>query len=450
MLKALMERRAALKAALESINTQAVNEAGEARSFTESETTEFDAGMVELKALDARIKDVQEAEAAEARAAAHRVEMGTGTTGDGVTHEPNPVYRRGDSSTSFFRDLFNAEVKGDTASRTRLMAAQETRAGDLTTVAGAGGQFAPPLWLTQDFVALARAGRVTADLMNKDVLPSGVSSINLPTVTGGAATAVTPTQNTNVQDTAMVTSSVTSGITTISGQQIVALQLIAQSGIPFDKVVLLDLARDYATKLDVQVIAGSGAAGQLRGLLNGAGVGATTFTTATPKVTDGTTPANSFYNKVISAIANVSTNRYLPPTALVMHPVRWGWLLEAVDTTGRPIVTVNVPSFNAVAGSDTYPVAQGPVGTMLGLPIYLDPNIPQNLGAGTNEDRAFVIRQDDCWLYESELQSTSFDATYASQNSILFRVLGYSAFIPDRYGKSVNVIAGTGMIVPVL
>jgi len=154
------------------------------------------------------------------------------------------------------------------------MAAQETRAGDLTTVAGAGGQFAPPLWLTQDFVALARAGRVTADLMNKDVLPSGVSSINLPTVTGGAATAVQATQNTNVQDTAMVTSSVASGITTISGQQIVAMQLIAQSGIPFDKVVLLDLARDYATKLDVQVISGSGAAGQLRGLFNGANVGA--------------------------------------------------------------------------------------------------------------------------------------------------------------------------------
>jgi len=94
MLKALMERRAALKAALESINTKAVNEAGEARSFTESETTEFDAGMVELKALDARIADVQEAEAAEARAAAHRVEMGVVATGDGVTHEPNPVYRK--------------------------------------------------------------------------------------------------------------------------------------------------------------------------------------------------------------------------------------------------------------------------------------------------------------------------------------------------------------------
>ena len=87
---------------------------------------------------------------------------------------------------------------------------------------------------------------------------------------------------------------------------------------------------------------------------------------------------------------------------------------------------------------------------MLGLPIYLDPNIPQNLGAGVNEDRVIVLRQDDCWLYESALQSTSFDATYASQNSILFRVLGYSAFIPDRYGKSVNVIAGTGMIVPAL
>ena len=110
MLKALMERRAALKASLEALNTAAVDEAGETRSFTPEETSTFDAGLAELKAIDARITEVQDAEAREGRAAAHRVEMGTGTAaaGDGVTHEPNPVYRRDDSSTSFFRDLFNA------------------------------------------------------------------------------------------------------------------------------------------------------------------------------------------------------------------------------------------------------------------------------------------------------------------------------------------------------
>jgi HK97 family phage major capsid protein len=442
LIKQMRERRAAVKARLDALGA-------EARALTDVENTEFDAGLDELRSFDERITELQAAEARSALASALHVELGTGGSSAVVT-EPNPVYRRNSAETSFFKDTFNAQNKGDQDARGRLAASQETRAGDLTTVAGAGGQFAPPLWITQDFVELARASRVTADLMNHDVLPEGVSSINLPTVTGGTAVGVQATQNTGVQDTAATTGSVSSGITTIAGQQIVSNQLLKQSGIPFDRLILGDLARDYAGKLNVQVISGSGAGGNLRGLLNGAGVGATTYTTISPKVTDGATPANSFYNKIISAIANVSTNRFLPPTAIVMTPIRWGWLVEALDSTGRPLITINTPSFNAVGSADAHPVAQGPVGSIAGLPVYLDALIPQNLGAGANEDRVFVIRQDDCWLYESAIESASFDATYASQMSILFRVSGYSAFIPDRYGKSVNVIAGTGLIVPSL
>jgi len=44
----------------------------------------------------------------------------------------------------------------------------------------------------------------------------------------------------------------------------------------------------------------------------------------------------------------------------------------------------------------------------------------------------------------------SFEATYAAQASVLFRVLGYSAMIPDRYSQSINIIQGTGLIVPTL
>jgi len=105
--------------------------------------------------------------------------------------------------------------------------------------------------------------------------------------------------------------------------------------------------------------------------------------------------------------------------------------------------------FNSI-GTATGGVAQGNVGTILGLPVYLDPNIPVNLGAGVNEDRVFVLKADDVYLYESELQMESFEATYADQASCLFRALAYSALIPDRFGASVNVVAGTGLVAPVL
>jgi HK97 family phage major capsid protein len=247
----------------------------------------------------------------------------------------------------------------------------------------------------------------------------------------------------------MQTTSVSSGITTIAGQQIISLQLMAQSGIPFDRVILADLAFDYAEQLDLQVITGTGANGQLRGLENGASVGATTFTTATPKFIDGTTAANSLYNKLISALNTINVTRYLPATAIVMTPTRWSWILEALDTTTRPLILTSGGSFNA-PGISSDPVAQGSVGTLLSLPVYTDNNIPSNKGVATNQDEIYVLRGPDVFLYESPLQMESFDATYANQASLLVRALAFSAMIPDRYSASVNVIGGTGLVAPTL
>lgn len=130
-----------------------------------------------------------------------------------------------------------------------------------------------------------------------------------------------------------------------------------------------------------------------------------------------------------------------------MHPRRWAWTLAGLDGSNRPIVTAGNPSFNAI-GVGGAPVAEGYVGDLGGIPVFVDPNIPTNLGAGTNEDRVLVIRRSDLWLWESATETTSFDATLAAQNSILFRVLGFAAFIPHRHQASVQVIAGTGLVAP--
>jgi HK97 family phage major capsid protein len=326
----------------------------------------------------------------------------------------------------------------------------ETRAGDMTTVAGAGGTFAPPAWLVDQFIALARPGRVTADLLDHQQLPSGVSSINLPKVSGGSAVGVQATQNSALTDTAMTTTSVSSGISLIGGKQIVSLQLLQQSGIPFDQVILGDLAADYAKQLDLQVLAGSGASGQLRGLLNGAGVGSTIYTSAAPKVSSATN-ADSFYSRVVAAATAIHTTRFLPATAIVMHPNRWAWVLEALDTTTRPLVVPVGGSFNA-AGTSDGPVAQGSAGQFANLPVYLDANVTITTGAGaaTNQDLVYVVRGPDLSLWESDLAVESFEATYADNASVLFRCLAYSACIPDRYAGSVNLISGTGLVAPVL
>jgi HK97 family phage major capsid protein len=434
------ELRTTLKRRAEDMHNLAGREN---RNLTPAESSQFDA-------LIARVGELDEQEARESAAAKHRVEMGGGaqffTSGPEIYSDPH----KNPEGPSFFRDMRDARL-GNREAADRLGRNQEARAQEnraISTTAGAGGQFAPPAWLIDEFVALARPGRVTADLMNKQALPLGVSSINLPKVSGGTTVGVQQTQNTAVSNTDLQTTSVSSGITTIAGQQVVSLQLIQQSGIPFDRVILSDLAFDYSKQLDLQVVAGTGANGQLRGLEHGASVGTTAFTTASPAFVS-TTSANSFYNALVRAVNAVATGRFLPAEAIIMTPTRWAWCQEALDTATRPLILTGGASFNA-PGISTEATAEGAAGSLLNLPVYVDNNVTQTLGTGTNQDEVFVLRGSDVFLYESELQMESFDSTYANQASLLVRVLGYAAMIPDRYSASCNIVGGTGLVAPTL
>jgi hypothetical protein len=163
------------------------------------------------------------------------------------------------------------------------------------------------------------------------------------------------------------------------------------------------------------------------------------------------TAADSFYNRIIGAATAINTTRFLPATAVVMHPNRWAWVLEALDTATRPLVITEGNSFNA-AGTSAGVVAQGSAGQIAGLPVYLDANVTITTGAGsaTNQDLVYVMRGPDLTLWESDLAVESFEATYADNASVLFRCLAYSALIPDRYAGSVNLISGTGLVAPTL
>lgn len=402
------------------------------------------AANAEIQAISERITKLEaeaEADAAIERLSAQSHPVGSERSGVQVGAESNPVYRKGDTEVSYFRDLFKSS-RGDDKARGRLSASQETRAG--TSAAGSGGEFAPPLWLIDDFVGLARASRVTADLMRGETLPGGVASINLPKITAGSTVGVTQTQNTAITEGTITTTSVSSGIAEITGKQTLPIALLRQSGISLDSVILADLAAAYAVALDTQVISGSAANGQLRGLIT---AGTTvTYTTTQPAVVSATA-VNSFYMKVLSAQAAMAGTRMAPADVIVMHPRRWSWILGALDTANRPLVVPNGPAFNQAAVTGA-PAAEGRAGELLGLPVFVDPNIPTNIGAATNQDVVFVLKRDDLWLYESAIETASFDATYADQNSILYRVLGFSAFIPHRHAASIQVINGTGLTAP--
>jgi HK97 family phage major capsid protein len=418
---------------------------GEARSaeggMTDEQRTEFDKGEAEIRSLDERVSELDAQVRADDAAADMAKRYAPKASGVTVTSEPE-IYRSGLNGQSYFRDMWNARQNGDRDAMDRLQRNNKGRAAEqraLTTVNGAGGEFVPPLWLEKEFVRLARAGRITGNLVPTSALPAGTDSINVPKVNTGTAVAVQATQNSAVQQTDLTTTSISSTVTTIAGGQTVSLQLLEQSPLNVDDVILADLAAAYATQYNTLILSGSGSGGSPTGILTLSGTNAITYTQASPTVA-------LLYSQIANAIQTVHTNRFLPPDTIIMHPRRWAYLLAASDTTGRPLVTPSANSPMNAVGNQGEVAAQGYVGTIQGLPVFVDAVIPTTVG-GT-QDQIIVARMADLMAWEGNVKAEAFPQTYANQLSVFVRLYNYMSFQPARYPKSISVISGTGLVAP--
>ncbi len=425
-------RKAEIELELDTLITAAESET---RAFTDEESTKQDTLVEEHRSVVEKIgkaKAADEVRKQMGKAAGSAVVVeGSGSVTTELRTEP---YRKG-GNVSYFKDLADSS-KGKREAIDRLVendrhrADMEKRAGT-TTVAGAGGEFAPPLWQIDQFVALARPARPFADLVNNEVLPEGVSSINLPKITTGTATGTQGTQNTAITNQDIVTTSVTGTVTTVAGGVVVARQILDQSPISMDEVILGDLARDLAGKVDAAVIAA---------IAGVSGINAITYTNASPT-------SLLLAGFVQQAIDQIHLNLYSPAKAIVMRPDRWGRLIAAQDTTGRPLVVPNSSYglMNGLGVADGQN-AQGVAGTFRGLPVILDAQIPTNLGAGTNQDEVFVLDPSQINLYESAPKAEAFEQTYANTLSVYCRIYEYYSIIANRLPKAISLVTGTGMI----
>ena len=360
-----------------------------------------------------------------------------------VTNEAR-TYEQG-NGRSYLQDLAKSQISGDPEARARLdRHAAEVRIDpeyrDLNRTDTSGGYFVPPIWLNE-YVELARAGRPTANLVTNLPLPPGTDSINIPKVSTGTATAIQAADNSAVQETDLADTSVQANVKTIAGQQDLAIQLMEQSPFNFDQVVFADLAADYATKVNVQVLSGTNANNQVKGILTDTtGINTVSYTDTTATVAEA-------YSKIADAIQKVHTNRFMEPQVIVMHPRRWAWITAAADTTGRPLVSPSGPGQNQVA-SFAAVASQRVVGELQGLPVVTDPSIPITNGAGTNEDVIIVMRASDCVLYESSLRTRVLPDVGSGTLTVRLQVYGYIAFTAERQAKGISVLTGTGLSAP--
>ena len=443
-LTAMQERRNLMRGAMEAILAAPTREN---RDLRQSETRDFDLAKDRIGEIDERIAELEYGGQREASAAEARKDMYVPPGIGGAFTSGGETYHRGASSPSWFRDIWTAQ-RGDADAADRLrrnareVGAESRALGNTGATGGSGGEFAPPAWIIDQYVKLARPGRVTADLFHREDLPAGVSSVNIPKIATGTTVAQQTTQNTAVAQTDITSTSLSSGIITLAGKQVVSQQLLDQGGIRVDEVILTDLSAGIARQLGTQVLTGTGTGGQLKGFLTATSSNVVTWTQATPT-------ASGFYAQLAKLQSQINATRYKAPDACVMAPRRWGWLASFTDSTGRPLVVPTSGGFNAMANpTDGMQGAAGHVGTLLGMDCYVDPNLPLTGGAGANEDKVLMFVRDDVWLYEGNLRAESFAQPYSDSMGILYRVFNYYAMIPDRYSASLGQISGTGLVTP--
>jgi HK97 family phage major capsid protein len=355
-----------------------------------------------------------------------------------------PLTYRKHGPHSLFQDMMRAERYNDDQAQERLnrhrreVEVERQVKFDLNSTDATGGQLVAPLYLQDEFVDLARAGRVVANVLGPRSLPPNTDTVIIPRLSTGVAVA-TQSDGGAVQETDASFDNVTGDVQTIAGMQDVSRQLLDRSVPGVDEVVFADLVKAYAVLLDGQVINSSTANNQ--GLLQVTGLNSVTYTSATPTVA-------GLYPKLADAIQQIHSNVFMEPSAVFMHPRRWGWILAALDGQNRPLITPYAPQ-NA-AGAFGGVVSEGLVGSIQGLPIYVDANIPSTLGASTNEDRIIVVATPETYLYEESTGPflETFPDVGSGTLTVRFRLHNYWAQINNRRPKAISVISGTGLAAP--
>jgi HK97 family phage major capsid protein len=247
-------------------------------------------------------------------------------------------------------------------------------------------------------------------------------------------------ENVNAPTAWQSTDQILVAVAMFAGQVPLSQQLF-ERGPNIDRYLAKDFGENFAATAEQQVIAGTGTGGQMLGLLSlptaavdgVPGASLVTWTQASP------TPAG-LIGQMGQAFADVGNTRLRPPSVAIMTPERFAWTATNKDSEGEPIIrpgTGLVPS-NA---------DQGEYGPIAGMPCLLSGEVPQDLGAGANQDAVIVMRTADfMWLPSDPVFEVYTDtADGASEMTVFASWHAYAAFVSARYPSAVATIQGTGM-----
>jgi hypothetical protein len=419
---------------------------------------------VKLKGIERKLEIANRTKAAEIEADAGLLERtanprtapGAGGAGgtqnraayDGVARigEEPRTYNRGNTGKggAFVRDIIRQSLFRDIEAEQRLqrhMQEERVERGAYLERAVGTGAFAGlvvPQYLTEMYAPATAALRPFADAMNKHDLPENGMTVNISRITTSTSVGLQATENTAVVNQDIDDTLLTENVQTAAGQQTLSRQAI-ERGTGVEGVVMDDLFRRYATALDQTIMTQATT-----------GLDAVATTSA---YTDASPTAAELWPKILGAAAGVESALlgFGSADIVVMHSRRWFWLQSQLTTAWPAFAQPGIPG-NAMGANNGNRYGTGARGVLPnGMVVITDNNIATNSGAGTNEDRLYVVSSDECHLWEDPNAPVFIRAEQPTAGTLGVQLVlyGYFAYTLRRFANAVQSISGTGLVTPV-
>jgi hypothetical protein len=293
---------------------------------------------------------------------------------------------------------------------------------------GHGSEFAPPLWMNQEFATGRRTGTILQRLVPTFDLPKGVSSVNLPRITTG--TEVVPqVPGTAVSETEQTTKTVTSQAVVFAGMSDWSIQALEQSpaGAHLDWAIFKDLTESCDEHVERAMIGGTGENYQFYGLYNISEIGEVTYTAKEPTGT-------AMVPYIGQTIAQVGIKRKRPPEALLMSTPRAAWICTSEDNANRPL------------SIEDYPGSDFPRFGFAGYGVYLDDAVQNVYGSKAEQDTIIACRPKDMIMLDTPSLTMVAEDVLSGTMEVRFQLHRTVAALLGRYPSGIAKLVGTGMV----
>lgn len=301
---------------------------------------------------------------------------------------------------------FEAEVIRQTEKRASL----QTRA--LEAGSDTLGGFLVPNQIISEMVELIRAQAVVIQA-GATVMGGLVGSpIQIPKQTS-ASTAYWVGENVAPDESSQAFGQLTMSPHTCAAYTKISKRLIMLSNPSAEAVVREDLSLQLALKMDLAMLRGGAAAGEPVGIANSSGIGTYAFGTNGGPLTYQDLVKIVAVARNANALRNSKSLGWILPSALISV------LMQLVDGNNRPLLSPWTEG--AADWAPGEPGYGGPVGRLLGYPVYDTTQIPTNLTKGTGTSLTEIYFGDIGTLLVGQWGGITIEASGETSTAFLAR-----------------------------